>query len=184
MSMNLSLGRLVRLNQVCRLLLFANLFVISSAAQQTDSASAAIVARQTFVMTKPPVHVPSGTVVDGPILGNGDVGVALGGPPEQQRFYIGKNDFWSQQASPMTVGGMQLTMPDLSGATYREEQDLLHAEVHGAFKKANTTVETTSWVAATENLFVTKLQADGAANVEVHASLFPAGTAISHNDKP
>lgn len=48
--------------------------------------------------------------VDGPIMGNGDVGIAMGGPPEQQRFYIGKNDFWSQQAFPLTVGGMQLTM--------------------------------------------------------------------------
>jgi alpha-L-fucosidase 2 len=184
MYVNLLLGGLVHLNQVCRLLVFVNLFVLSSAAQRTDSASIAIVARQTFVMTKPPVHVPSGTVVDGPILGNGDVGVALAGPPERQQFYIGKNDFWSQQASPMTVGSMELTMPDLGGATYREEEDLLHAEVRGTFKKANTTVETTAWVAATKNLFVTKLQAHGAGSVEVHASLFPPGTAITHNDKP
>jgi alpha-L-fucosidase 2 len=173
----------VRLNRMYRLVLFAYLIVTSSPAQQTDSSSA-IVGRQTFVMTKPPVRVPSGTVVDGPILGNGDVGVALAGAAEQQRFYIGKNDFWSRQASPMTVGGMQLTMPILDGATYLEEQDLLHAQVQGTFKKANTTVETTSWVAATENLFVTKLEAEGSANVEVHASLFPAGTAISRNDKP
>src|SRR5262245_23757103 len=59
-----------------------------------------IAALLTFVMTKPPQHVPSGTVVDGPILGNGDLGVAIGGAPEEQRWYFGKNDFWSLQASP------------------------------------------------------------------------------------
>ena len=33
---------------------------------------------------------------DGPLLGNGDVGVVLAGPPEAQVFYIGKNDFWTR----------------------------------------------------------------------------------------
>ena len=83
----------------------------------------------------------------------------------------------------MTVGGMQLTMPDLRDATYREEQDLFHAEVRGAFKSANTTVDTTSWVAATENLFVTKLEADDGSGVEVSAELFPTGVAIRNDDK-
>jgi alpha-L-fucosidase 2 len=178
------LGGIVRLNRVGGLLLLAPLFGLSSAAQQSDSAIAAIVARQTMVMTKPPQRIPSGTVVDGPIMGNGDVGIAMGGPPEQQRFYIGKNDFWSQQAFPLTIGGMQLTMPGLSGASYLEEEDLLHAEVRGTFKKAGTTVHTTSWVAATENLFVTKLEVDGGSSVKARAALFPVGASISNNDKP
>jgi hypothetical protein len=169
--------------RVFGLLLLAPFFPFMSLAQQADSASAGIVARQTLVMTKPPEHVPSGTVVDGPIMGNGDVGVAMGGPPEQQRFYMGKNDFWSKQASPMTVGGVQLTIPGLRDASYREEEDLFHAEVRGTFRSANTTVHTTSWVAATENLFVTKLEADDGPGVEVSAELFPAGAAIRNDDK-
>jgi alpha-L-fucosidase 2 len=177
-------GGIVPFNRVCGLLLLAPLFALSSSAQQSDAAIAAIVARQTMVMTKPPERVPSGTVVDGPIMGNGDVGIAMGGPPEQQRFYIGKNDFWSQQAFPLTVGGMQLTMPGLSGASYLEEEDLLHAEVRGTFKKAGNTVHTTSWVAATENLFVTKLEVEGSSSVKARAALFPEGASISNNDKP
>ncbi len=168
---------------VFRFLLLAPFFSFMSFAQQSDSASAGIVARQTLVMTKPPEHVPSGTVVDGPIMGNGDVGVAIGGPPEQQRFYIGKNDFWSKQASPLTVGGVQLTIPGLDGASYREEEDLFHAEVRGTFKSAKTTVHTTSWVTATENLLVTKLEADYGSGLEVNAALFPAGAAIRNDDK-
>jgi hypothetical protein len=39
-----------------------------SAAQQSESENATMVSRQTLVMTHPSKHVPSGTVVDGPIL--------------------------------------------------------------------------------------------------------------------
>ena len=148
-----------------------------------DLNDTAIVGRQTVVMTKPPQHVPSGTVVDGPILGNGDVGVAIGGPPDHLQFYIGKNDFWSQQASPMTVGGIDLNIPALNGASYREEEDILNAETRGTFSTAGTTVKTRSWVAATENLFVTELQVTGNTDIVAHAAIFPTGTAIANNDR-
>lgn len=161
------------------LLTFAS---ITSLAQQ-NAKSLAIVEAQTLVMTKPPQHVPSGTVVDGPILGNGDVGVVIGGPPDDLRFYIGKNDFWSQQASPMTVGGVQLSIPSLKNATYRVEEDLFRAEARGTFSTPDTTLKTKSWVAATENLVVTELQATGKQSVTVTARLFPKGTAITNNDK-
>ena len=171
-------------HQTILCLLAATLPAFSSSTAQVEARSEDILSRQTIVITKVPEHVPSGTVVDGPILGNGDLGVAIGGPPEMQRFYIGKNDFWSQQASPMTVGGVALNIPALSGASYREEEDLLHAEVRGTFSNANTTLKTTSWIAATENLFVTELQVDGSSNIKVSASLFPRGTALTNNDRP
>lgn len=171
------------LSRACSILLLT-FSSISYVTAQQQSHSADIVARQTVVMTEPPRHVPSGTVVDGPVMGNGDVGVAIGGPPQEQRFYIGKNDFWSQLVQdPMTVGGVQLSIPALEGASYREEEDLLNAEVRGAFTKAGITVRTSSWVAATENLLVTELKLESGANVEVHATLFPTPTAISNNDK-
>ena len=80
-----------------------------------------IVARQKGVFAAPPIVVPTRKVPDGPLLGNGDVGVAIGGvverqkyfglgasgganvtirsvsvtnSPERHRFYISKNDFW------------------------------------------------------------------------------------------
>jgi hypothetical protein len=149
----------------------------------TEMSATSIVGRQTVVMTSPPKHVPSGTVVDGPILGNGDVGVVVGGPPDHVQFYIGKNDFWSQQASPMTVGGMDLDMPGLHGASYREEEDILHAETQGTFSTGESTVTAKSWVAATENLFVTELQATGNASLPAQLTLFPQGTAIINNEK-
>ena len=141
-----------------------------------------IAARHTLVMTQPPQHVPSGTVVDGPILGNGDLGIALGGPPEEQRWYFGKNDFWSLQASPMSVGGMALSIPELAGATYRQEQDIAQAEVRGTFTKGGLTVRTRTWVAAAENLAVTELGAEGG-SISVTAALFPYSTELKDNRK-
>jgi hypothetical protein len=54
--------------------------------------------------TKPPERCPSSMVTDGPLLGNGDAGAALGGfrmsadgRQLQQSYYVGKMDFWTQQ---------------------------------------------------------------------------------------
>lgn len=41
--------------------------------------------------TAPPQHVPTGNTVDGPLLGNGDVGVVMGGTGDQLSLYIGMN---------------------------------------------------------------------------------------------
>ncbi len=81
----------------------------------------AIVSRQKGIFTAPPIVMPTRKVPDGPLLGNGDVGVAIGGvverqkyyglgeagganvtvrpvavtnSPERHRFYLAKNDFW------------------------------------------------------------------------------------------
>ena len=51
------------------------------------------VAKHTAIFTQPAKQVPTPGMPDGPLLGNGDVGVALAGPPDAQRYYIGKNDF-------------------------------------------------------------------------------------------
>ncbi len=165
---------------------FLALFVTAPGlcAQGERATGPEIAAKHTFVMTQPPQHVPTGTVVDGPILGNGDLGVALGGPPEDQRFYFGKNDFWSQQQSPMSVGGVALSIPDLAGATYRQEQDLSKAEVRGTFTKGNSTVHLRTWVGATENVMVTEISLTGGGGVPVSLQLFPASTALKDNNKP
>mgnify|MGYP000235156294 CR=1 FL=1 len=48
------------------------------------------------IFKAPPTNVPSEKVVDGPIIGNGDVGVVLSGLPQKQRLWISKVDFWKQ----------------------------------------------------------------------------------------
>ncbi len=90
---------------------------------QADVAAEALarVAQHRGVWTAPPVVMPTRKVPDGPLLGNGDLGVAVGGvaerqkyfglgeagganvtvrqaapgsSPETHRFYLSKNDFW------------------------------------------------------------------------------------------
>ena len=126
------------------------------------------IARHVAVFDKPPRLVPTRGMTDGPLLGNGDVGVVLGGPASEQLFYIGKNDFWSSNpAMVKSVGMVRLAMPALQDATYRQEQDLARAEVRGVFTKNETTVRTRSWVAASENLLVSELICQGPAPVTV-----------------
>ena len=116
--------------------------------------------------TAPPTGTPSKTAVDGPLLGNGDLGVTLSGPPESQRFWIAKNDFWrfkSQYGTsgPRLFGGIDIGIPALEGADYRVEQAFDNAVTTGRFSARGTTVTMKSWVAATENIFVVELTSKG-----------------------
>ena len=43
--------------------------------------TASIISRHEGVFERPPVNVPSRKIVDGPIMGIGDVGVTISGPP-------------------------------------------------------------------------------------------------------
>lgn len=84
-----------------------------------------IVSQQKGIFTAPPIVMPTRKLPDGPLLGNGDVGVAMGGvierqkyfglgesgganvnirsisvtnSPERHRFWISKNDFWKTKS--------------------------------------------------------------------------------------
>ena len=61
------------------------------------------VAKHLGIFTQPPRGVPTRGMPDGPLLGNGDVGVTLAGPPEARVFYIGKNDFWTRHPANAKV---------------------------------------------------------------------------------
>jgi len=115
------------------------------------------------VFTEPPKGVPTYYMPDGPLLGNGDLGVALAGPPEDQRFYIGKNDWWGygDGSRAMPVGGLTLAITELKGASYRQEQDLALAEVRGTFTNGEVTVQTRSFVDTYSNLLVMELKCAG-----------------------
>ena len=43
---------------------------------------------------RPPIEVPSGKSTDGPLIGNGDLGVVATGSTGSIQMYTGKNDFW------------------------------------------------------------------------------------------
>jgi alpha-L-fucosidase 2 len=121
-----------------------------------------IISKHKAVFGKPPGKVPRGGVVDGPLLGNGDVGVVLSGAPDAQRFWISKCDFWkAAQAGPRVIGGLDLRIPALAGAAYHAEQIIYEAEIRSTFRTADGSVAIRSWVAALENLLVIELTSKG-----------------------
>lgn len=111
---------------------------------------------QTVVFAQPARRVPTAGMVDGPLLGNGDLGVVIAGPPEQLCFHIGKNDFWGiRTQSPMTVGQIELLVPDLAGASYKAECDMRRAYWQGSFARGSTSLTVRAWVDANANrLFI------------------------------
>ena len=136
--------------------------------------SARIVSQYKGVFTKPPSKVPTNLVVDGPILGNGDVGVTISGEPQAQRYWISKNDFWKAKphwpfSMPCVIGWIDIKFPQLAGtwldhlgkAPYRVEQKLYDGETITTLKRGDVTITLRSWVAATENLLVIEMVSDG-----------------------
>lgn len=120
------------------------------------------------IFTEPPKNVPSDKVVDGPLIGNGDVGVVISGSPVQQRLWISKTDFWKakriyQNGSPCLLGGIDIQIPALDNASYYCEQRLLEAEVFSTFQTEKTSVSMRSWVSAIENVVVVELNCEGEA---------------------
>lgn len=105
-----------------------------------------IVSRYEGVWTAPPKKVPSNAVTDAPLLGNGDIGVLIGGAPDKQQIFLSKCDFWRPQPyfpwfTPALVGAIQLEIPAMKGAGYKTVQDIAKAEVRQTFTQPDGKVE-------------------------------------------
>jgi len=127
----------------------------------------------------PPSRVVTNSYTDGPMMGNGDTGLVVGGDYQTMAFYIGKNDFWTDDAPlnssssfkgvrPITVGGISIRAGSHGMQPYRQEQDILHAEVRTTLTVDNATVHISSWNSANENILVSKLWIDGDDGLSVH----------------
>ncbi|MEI6810270.1 MAG: hypothetical protein WCN95_16245, partial [bacterium] len=140
----------------------------TSSKPDTVTEDLSIIARQKGVFTEPPVMMPTRKLPDGPLLGNGDVGVAIGAvvenqkrygmapggtntckqvpvtsSPERHRFWIAKNGFWKTKGGypnthPCPIGFIDVNIPALINGEYHVEQVLETAEVLHTLK---TTLE-------------------------------------------
>ena len=125
-----------------------------------------IVSRHRTVFTHPPRRIPSKTQTDAPLLGNGNMAVALGGPPEAQRFWLCKNDFWRFKSHDgkgyvTGVGYMDVSIPGLKGAKYHLEQNLYNANTRAVFSKENAAVTMHIYVAAEHALLIVEMESKG-----------------------
>ncbi len=127
----------------------------------------AIVSQYMGRFTEPPRQVPSFHSVDGPITGNGDIGLTVSGPPECQRYWISKNDFWKsgpdfKQCGPSLIGGIDVHATALKGASYDVKQILYEPVIASTFSAADNTVSMEARVLATANLIALDLKASNA----------------------
>jgi alpha-L-fucosidase 2 len=131
------------------------------------------------VWTSPPTNLSGGETTDAPLMGNGDVGVAVGGSINDQTFYIGKNDFFSTTANAIEpLGRVVVAASSMAGSSYHVVQNIAQAQVQGTYTLGGTTLSTTSWVSATENVFVTSfsLTGGGAQNISISLDNGAGGT--------
>jgi hypothetical protein len=151
------------------------------------------------VATTPPSHLVTTHFTDGMLLGNGDIGVTVGGTTSTQRFLFGKSDFWGSTLNPgrnrledsiISLGGLTLSSPTPSvdpAPVYRMEQDILNAEVRTTMRLGTTVVSMRSWTADSDNVFVTELSSAGGSDpVTIGADLalpttpiFPATAGVT-----
>ena len=142
-----------------------------------------LVSAHKAVFTHPPLRVPSDKHVDGPLLGNGDVGVVFAGPPEHLRLLISKleiaPDLWvctgdgstsrvSSDTEPATISrryeGADLAWPcEAAIALRRIESDhsiFFVAAVGSSFDVADPTSDVVRRVAALDGPALETLRMD------------------------
>jgi alpha-L-fucosidase 2 len=123
----------------------------------------------------PPQQVDTDETTDAPLLGNGDVGVAILNNIDKMTFIIDKNEFWTLSgAHVLSMARLALSIPSLAGASYSMQERLGQAEVTGSFKTSTSALTTRSWVQAddtTKNKFVTEFKNTGTSPIAVSATL-------------
>ena len=173
----------------CRLvtcLSTAALILVTSAVAQSGSARNArqaadkaiaekalrIVADVHGSWTEMPGNIATTRMTSGALIGNGSVGVAIGGTAEKQEYYVGRNDFWSvQRGKIMPVGRLQLSLPALAGATTQLRENIGPADVTGTFAAGVSQLKTHAWVASDKNLFFVELENGGTVDLDVGATM-------------
>ncbi|HWZ90807.1 MAG TPA: hypothetical protein VNW92_18225, partial [Polyangiaceae bacterium] len=122
----------------------------------------------------PPQQVDTDETTDAPLLGNGDVGVAILNNIDTMTFVIDKNEFWSLSGTHvLSMARLTLAIPSLAGASYSMQERVGQAEVTGSFKNSNNALTTRSWVQAddtTKNKFITEFKNTGSSAIDVSAT--------------
>lgn len=151
---------------------------------QKSSGQEIYAGRYKAVFTTPPKKVPAAKTPDGPLAGNGDIGLSLGGKPDKLCFYLGKNDFW--RAYPVYPGGgialpgwLEVNISALKGADYYAEQVMDKALIKGRFTKAGLKVAMDAWVSATANTVVLDFKASKACAINVRLLATTGNTSVN-----
>jgi alpha-L-fucosidase 2 len=151
---------------------------------QNSQAQEIYAGRYKAVFTAAPTKVPTSKTPDGPLAGNGDIGITLGGTPDQLTFYLGKNDFW--RAYPVYPGGgialpgwLEVSIGALKGANYYAEQIQDKAFIKGVFKKNKLQLDLKAWVSATHNTVVAEFTANEVCQLKLDLHATTGNTSVT-----
>ncbi len=107
---------------------------------------------------------------DGPLLGNGKVGVVGACDTAWARFYLTTTDFWTGahlNAIPLPIGGVNIIAAGSSGKGVQQEQNILNAEILTKLNDGLINIRT--WVPASENMLISELWTTGSKPFEISA---------------
>ncbi|HSC55359.1 MAG TPA: hypothetical protein VLC98_17125 [Phnomibacter sp.] len=162
--------------------------VFATGLQAQVKPAEAIISRHRNVFEMPPSKTPATVAVDAPLLGNGFTLAALAGSPDQQTYYLSRNDFWRlktgyDQSFPAVLGKLQINIPLLAQAGYRVEQDLYNAATIAHFKKGDTVVMVRSEMMATKDMLVIEIANTGRVAIAGNVQLMLPQQDQFSNDK-
>ena len=128
---------------------------------------------------------------DGPLLGNGKVGVVGACDNTWVRFYITTTDFWTGahlNAIPLPIGGVNIIADGNSGTGVQQEQNMLNAEILTRLSYGMVNMRT--WVSATSNMVISEIWTTGTKTVDIsvetwshmsNTAKYPVSNGISGN---
>jgi len=126
-------------------------------------------------------NIATSGMPDGPLLGNGKVGVVGAGDNKWARFYITTTDFWTGarlNAIPLPIGGVDIIADGGSGTGVQQEQDMLNAEIRTCLDYGSLNMRT--WVSATSDLMINEIWTSGSDNLTINVETW---THISNSAK-
>ena len=148
-----------------------------------------IISKHLVAFDSPPRHIPVRNSTDAPLLGNGFTGVVISGAPEAQILYVARNDFWRLKSAynesfPLVLGKIELSIPELQGASYMVEQKLYDAITTARFTKDDQTVSYKTWISATEDVLVIEVGMIGQGTITGTAKLSLPGEKEIYINEP
>ena len=114
------------------------------------------------VFSSVPQHTPTNGEPDGPLTGNGDIGLTFGLHDGMLMGFIGKNDMWCALPSQLgggvkTVAAFTMAFSHLENANFSAREAIMSADIELTLKTDECTVRVDSYVPYTENAIILQL---------------------------
>jgi alpha-L-fucosidase 2 len=143
----------------------------------TGNPVSSIAGRYHGSFSAPPALVDTNQTTDAPLLGNGDLGVAILNGIDTMTFILHKTEFWSLAAGTVkAMARASLSIPGMKGASYAMGENIGPADVTGTFTLGSDSIVTRTWVQADDtrhNQVFTTFSYTGGGPKDVAVSLAP-----------